>query len=94
MDLIPEQVAFFMGLMKTRMERRLWIAQCRHRAQLLEAEYPEDYAGLSQALEAALAAQKSLGSTKSEGYGTASMPSGGGSPASDGRSTTRTRTGR
>lgn len=60
MDQVQEQVAWFMSLMQTKVQRRCWIHQCRHRAAQLEKEWPREYQGLAAALEDALAAQKSL----------------------------------
>lgn len=58
MDQVQEQVKWFMSLMATKVQRRCWIHQCRHRAAQLEKEWPVEYAGLVAALETALRTQQ------------------------------------
>lgn len=54
---VQSQVAYFMGFMKTKAERRCWWPHFKARAELLEKDFPE-YAGLTEALKEALRTQQ------------------------------------
>lgn len=55
---VEDQIRYFLSRMRTRQERRMWVAHFKHRAQVLEKDFPKEYAGLTDALLHALKTQK------------------------------------
>ena len=46
-----DQLAYFKSRMPTKLELRAWRHHYRHRAEILEKEWPTEYEGLTKALE-------------------------------------------